>query len=316
MKQAGVRATAFGLDVYSELALSFLEGSVAEPTGRTLELSMEVGDALDANWPASAVLVCDEHLPDGSVLFQIEAHPEAGFLIFGPRYGAYLLSSDGLRLRCAPAGRPDDVWQRFLIAQVLPFAALLRGLEVFHASAIVHDGKAVALIGPSHAGKTSLALELCRRGATFLTDDVLAVERVGEDLLGYPGTPVAGLDHSEAQRIERAEGAQRHEIVASNPRERVVRMRGATEPASLGALFILDRGPGGPSRPSFELASEPRLLLAATFNSVITAPSRLRGLLDICALAARLPVERILAGPDVDAAELASAIERRLGAAP
>ena len=34
---AGVRSTVFGLDVRSEMPLSFLEGSSAGPTGRALE---------------------------------------------------------------------------------------------------------------------------------------------------------------------------------------------------------------------------------------------------------------------------------------
>ena len=70
----------------------------------------------------------------------------------------------------------------------------------------------------------------------------------------------------------------------------------------------------GPRTPSFETVLEPQLLLAATFNSVITSPARLRRLLDVCALAARGRVERILAGPEVNAAQVASAVSERLDA--
>ena len=64
-----------------------------------------------------------------------------------------------------PDGTGPGEWQRFLIAQVLPFAAALHGLEVLHASAVTVAGRALALLGPSGAGKTSLALALCRTGA-------------------------------------------------------------------------------------------------------------------------------------------------------
>ena len=57
------------------------------------------------------------------MIFRIEAHPEAGYLLSGREQGAHLLSADGRQLRCAPEGSPDNVWQRLLIAQVLPFAA-------------------------------------------------------------------------------------------------------------------------------------------------------------------------------------------------
>lgn len=310
----GDSATVFGLDVRADVPLTLLQQAPAKPTGRRLDVSVAAGHVTMPGWPDSAELVCDQRKPDGTVNFRIEAHPKAGYLIWGPAYGSHLLSPDGRRALCTPGDCPATAWQRLLIAQVLPFAALLHGLEILHASAVVKDRRAIAFIGPSRAGKTSVALELCRRGASFLADDVLALERAGEELLGQPGTPVAGLDHAEALRLEGVEGTCWEEIVAVNARERLVRMRGSAEPAPLAALFFLDRRRDGPSRPCFEPAADPQLLLAATFNSVLTTPPRLRGLLDVCALAARRQVERIVAGPDVDAAQLAAAIERRLGA--
>ncbi|HEV3321194.1 MAG TPA: hypothetical protein VG147_03275 [Solirubrobacteraceae bacterium] len=310
-------ATVFGLDVSADAQLPFLQHAPAAPTGRGFAISVAAGQsAAVLGWPDSAELVCDQRAPDGTVNFRIEAHPEAGYLIWGPTWGSHLISADGRSVVCATGDCAQDAWQRLLIAQVLPFAAVLHGLEVFHAGAVVRAGSAIALIGPSRAGKTSVALELCRRGASFLTDDVLAVERSGEELLGHPGTPVAGLDHAEAQRLAHVGEAQREEIVAVNAREQLVRMRGAAEPAPLEALFILDRRGDAASEPRFEAAADPQLLLAATFNSVLTAPARLRELLDICALAARRRVERIVAGPEVDATQLAVAIEQRLGVSP
>jgi hypothetical protein len=315
VEPAGVRATVFGLDVRSEIPLSFLEGSAAGPTGRALEISAQAGDAAKLDWPESTELVCDQRQPDGDPIFSIEAHPEAGYLISGPEFGAHLLSADGRRLRCAPGGRPDDAWQRLLIAQVLPFAALLHGLEVFHASAVVRHGEAVAFTGPSRAGKTSVALELCRRGASFLADDVLALESRAEELLAHPGSPVAGVAHTETEHPRETDGFSREQVVAVNARERLVRMPGAGEPAPLAALFFLDRRADGPEHPRFESAADAQMLLAATFNFVLATPERLRGLLDVCALAARLRVERILIGPATDASELGAAVEQRLSSA-
>jgi hypothetical protein len=311
----GVRATAFGLDLYSESPLSFLGGSMARPTGRTLEISVLAGDAAKLDWPEPAELVCDERQPDGSVNFQIEAHPEAGYLISGPGYGAYNLSANGSRLTCTPGDLPSAAWQRLLIAQVLPFAALLQGLEVFHASAIVHHGEAVAFLGSSHMGKTSLALELCRRGASFLADDVIALESVGDRLLAHAGTPVAGLDHAEAERLQEIECFPSEPIVAVNDRERLVQIAGALKPVPLRALFFLERRANGPELPHFEPTADAQLLLTATFNFVLATPERLRGLLDVCALAARLRVERITVGPATDASALGAAVKQRLRSA-
>lgn len=180
------------------------------------------------------------------------------------------------------------------MGQVLPFAALLRGLEIFHASAVVLDGRAVAFVGPSGAGKTSVALECRRRGAEFLADDVLALEPGEHCLLAQPGTPIAARKLPGGHRGERLE-----------------RVDGARGPAPIGALFFLDRRPEGPREPRFEPAADARALLASTFNFVLDTPRRIRGLLDVCALAARRPVLRIVIGPSVTAGAVADAVLSR-----
>ncbi|HTU77812.1 MAG TPA: hypothetical protein VMF09_03545 [Solirubrobacteraceae bacterium] len=310
-----MRATAFGLDVESRTPLSLLAGASAGPGGRSLALCVCGEEELRSDWPAAAELVCDERQRDGTVIFQIHCDPRAGYLIWGPRFGAFRLAGDGRELRCAPDGLAEHVWQRLLVAQVLPFAALLQGLEVFHASAVVCGSEAVAFLGRSGAGKTSLALELCARGASFLADDVLALERAEGRLLAHPGTPVAGIARARAgDALEPpAPAPGGGELVAVNERERLVRVRGAAEPASLSTLLFLERREDGPESPSFVPAADARQLLGATFNFVLSSPERLRGLLEVCALAARLRVERIVCGPGAGVAELGAAVERRLG---
>jgi hypothetical protein len=306
----GTRATAFGLDIECDGALTFLDGACAAPTGRTISISVCPDETAAETWPDTGSVICDERTPDDGVNFRIETHPDTGFLIWGPEYGAHLLSADGRRLRCFPEGQAEGAWQRLLVAQVLPFAALLHGLEVFHASAVVRDGEAVAFLGPSRSGKTSLALELCSRGATFLADDVLALEPHDGRLIANPGSPIAGVDRNGAHEHQQTDADER--VVAVNARERMVRMRAAGEPAPLGMLFFIDRRADGPEIPSFAPSTDAQLLLAATFNFVLATPERLRGLLDVCALAARLRVERISSGPATSTSELADAVGLRM----
>jgi hypothetical protein len=307
-----VRATVFGLDVRADIPVTYLEGASAKATGRRLDVASRAGGAQALDWPTGAELISDELEPDGTVCFRIESHPKAGYLLWGPRYGAHRLSADGRHLICGLRGADDGEWQRLLVAQVLPFAAVLNGLEVFHASAVAIDGRAVAFAGRSRAGKTSVALELCRLGARFLSDDVLALESDGGVLVAHPGSPVAGVDHAEVQRLRELESTPL-QTVAVNDRERLVRMRAAAAPAPLVALFFLDRREDGPAQPRFESIADAHTLLGATFNFVLAAPDRLRRLLETCALAADRRVERIVIGPSIDAAALAAAVTRRLG---
>lgn len=302
------RRTVFGLDVHADAVLPFLEGATAAATGR--ELSIAVADGGEAPWPATARRISDERHPDGSVSFQIEDGGEAGYRIAGPLYGSSVVGADGLRLQGSVGEGGMAAWQRLLVAQALPFVAVMRGLEALHASAVATGSGAVAFSGHSGSGKTSLALAMQRRGATLLADDVLAVEHAGEELLAHPGAPVAGVELGEAERLD-SDGAGFGEVLAVNQRERVARAVLADAAQPLRAFFFLQRAAQA-GAPRFERALDPQLLLASTFNLVLASPERLSGLLEVCAIIARRRVERVVFGPEVDPAALAAAIEARL----
>jgi hypothetical protein len=58
-------------------------------------------------------------------------------------------------------------------------AAFASGLSVLHSGAVARDGQAVLLVGSSGHGKTTLTLELMRRGWRFLSDDFAPIEPTG-----------------------------------------------------------------------------------------------------------------------------------------
>jgi hypothetical protein len=75
---------------------------------------------------------------------------------------------------------PVDMVPIFLAGNVMALLLTLRGLEVLHGSAVAMGGSAVAFVGHSNAGKSTLAGEACAAGASLVADDVLAVE-IGDD---------------------------------------------------------------------------------------------------------------------------------------
>ena len=73
----------------------------------------------------------------------------------------------------------QEVGEEVIVARLLGeiFATLLRqrGLLVLHACAVERDGRAVAIVGESGWGKSTLAEAFCQRGYALVTDDVMAV---------------------------------------------------------------------------------------------------------------------------------------------
>jgi len=64
----------------------------------------------------------------------------------------------------------------YLLGPILGFLLRLRGVTCLHASGIVVDDKALALVGTSGAGKSTLAAAFAAKGHTILTDDVMPLE--------------------------------------------------------------------------------------------------------------------------------------------
>jgi len=62
-----------------------------------------------------------------------------------------------------------------VIGLVLGLLLQRRGVLCLHGSAVAWRGRAIAVLGPSGAGKSTLSAALVRRGATLLTDDVIAL---------------------------------------------------------------------------------------------------------------------------------------------
>jgi hypothetical protein len=234
---------------------------------------------------------------------------ELGHLLDLPDAGRFSIASDGRLIRCAPLDVEPWRWQRGLFAGALPFAALVQGIEVFHASAVVLGGRLIAITAESGGGKSTLAAFLRLAGASFFTDDVLALEARGSDVVAHPGgsllnlraTTRALLSSDEERALGRLLGADQHEQrLATAP---------FPEPMPLAALYFLERRTDA-DRLDFEAVTEaPRWLLAASYNFVIRTPERLLGQLDLCSrLAATTDLTRIVVPAAMDGRGVAVAV--------
>jgi hypothetical protein len=269
-------------------------------------------DEIDAGWPRSgAERVLEERFDEGPPARTIDVHPDAGYRLCARHFGLARIAPDGSRILCAPPEDEPWSWQRFLVGRVLPWAALLRGREVLHASAVAIDGRAVAFVGETGAGKTSLAVQLVLRGSGFVTDDVLAVDTdMSDRVVAYPGACIASVRPAERDVIPDAAWA-RLGVVLGDSVKTYVALRGIEGPLPLGALCFLERSDG--RRLEALAGDSPRRLLGSTFVVGVQTPQRLVKQLDICAAIARdIPLLRVRVGSGVPADDLAATLAAEL----
>jgi len=94
-----------------------------------------------------------------------------------PPGALFELTAAGDRIRYRlPEGIPEVTLRHLLLDQAIPRALTLRGLLVFHASAVATPWGAVGFLGASGTGKSTLAAALAREGWPHLSDDSLVLE--------------------------------------------------------------------------------------------------------------------------------------------
>jgi hypothetical protein len=304
-------ARAFGLEIDSSVEAPGLPpaliGTVHGPRTR-LDVVTEAD--IDSGWPASGterVLEEDFGSRGAGPARTIDVHPRAGYRLYAKHFGLARLSPTGARIACAPPPVAAWRWQRFLVGRVLPWAAVLRGLEAFHASAVSVDGRAVAFVAPTGGGKTSLAVRMVARGAGFLTDDVLALDRPGGGALrAHPGAGIASVRPAEKAVIDRALW-RRLGRTLGNSGKSYLELPREDGPLPLGAIYFLLPGEASGIEPA---KPDPRRLLASTFVLGVQTPERLMNQLDVCAAIAReVPMFTAGVAADVGSERLAERLE-------
>ena len=97
--------------------------------------------------------------------------------------------------RCAmPSGRkPAEPGSACFWTLCLWTVSLLRGFELLHASAVTTDHGLIALVARTGGGKSSLAAEFLRRGAALFSDDIVALDDAGGEVIAHPGPPLMNL---------------------------------------------------------------------------------------------------------------------------
>jgi hypothetical protein len=101
-----------------------------------------------------------------------------GYVLQFPDLAEFAISRDGTSISSrALSGASQETIEHLYQNQVLPLALSCQRKLVFHGSAVVVDGGALAFLGQSGMGKSTLATAFALNGAKLITDDGLHIEQ-------------------------------------------------------------------------------------------------------------------------------------------
>ena len=235
------------------------------------------------------------------------------------RYGdgtAFEVSRDG-----------GEIWGRFesrfvladavvyLLGPVLGFALRLRGVLCLHASGVVIDGRAVALLGAQGAGKSTTAGLFAAAGFAVLADDLVAVRPVNGRWMAQPA-----YDHlrvwEDGERILFGESGRLPLLTPTWTKRAVplekMGMRFHDTPVALGAIVLLaDRSADATATQVNRLEGAAAILAVVreTYaNYLLDAPMRAAEVAAVGGLLRNVPIWK--ATPHTDPARLHQLVER------
>jgi hypothetical protein len=234
---------AYGLEISSAFRLPGLGPEEGSPSGFGEVTRIEFAPAGALRDSAGRSRISTKRDPQGRVATTIDLETTGDVYFHARGHGHFRLASDASLIECAPAPIAPWRWQRYLAAQVLPFASLLRGFEVFHAAAVEIDGKAVAFLGSSGAGKSTIALNLHLGGAGLIADDVLAVEAGSDRALAHPGLGAVKVRPGAVDLLDKRAVVSDEGVIGRGDDEVILSARVAGTPAPLEALCFLSVDP-------------------------------------------------------------------------
>lgn len=180
--------------------------------------------------------------PDETVWTEFFRTP-TGYLLRFPGMADFVVSQDGRQVQGFPLAATDaGTLEHLYINQVYPLVLSRQGRPAFHASVVTAGTGAVAFLGTTGMGKSTLATAFARNGASFLTDDGMLIEQSDHDVMVLPNHPSVRLwDDSVAALIE--SGIEKAPALSFTSKSRLIagdRLPYCDEPKRLLAAFVLD----------------------------------------------------------------------------
>lgn len=235
-----------GLAVASDLPLSV--PPVDEPTLREPSLSIRLMTSPVEAWLSSrgrltTEVRCDCQIHQGSVTTRLW-EGKSGYWIWNESVATFHVPWKGERVDVYPEfGADQRAIADTLCGEVIAFVLHRRGYPCLHASAIVTAEGALAFLGPSGMGKSTLAASFLREGFALLTDDILPLQVQSDGVYAVPGPSTLKL---WPETVEHTLGYLGELPKVLEPFDKRLLtlgegMRHAQSPIRLRGLYLLDR---------------------------------------------------------------------------
>ena len=136
--------------------------------------------------PVEVAPIHEYRFDDGTVWTEFY-RSGAGYLLRFPGLADFEVSADGAEVITHPVeGCDETTVEHLYINQLMPLALSRQGRPAFHASVVTVPGGAVAFLGKTGMGKSTLAASFALGGAAFLTDDSLLVDESADRYQALP----------------------------------------------------------------------------------------------------------------------------------
>lgn len=247
-----------GLEVDSPLPMSARAGTNSTPADLRVELVPPAEHGLRDEPVAGA-----GSAGAGYQVFRLAD----GFVLRFDGAGDFAIDQTSIRVSLRESC-PADLASIVLAGGALSLALLARGCLALHASAVCSGLGAVALVGSSGMGKSTVAGLLCAAGADLLADDVLRIEFREGLALAHAGSPELRLRATSRSIAELLPRWQSSESVDGRLLARADERAPSATP--LRAVVVLDLRTEAPARATLtrlggseslvELLRHPRVL--------------------------------------------------------
>lgn len=216
-----------------------------------------------------------------------------------------------------PDGLSLENTTSYLVGQISAFVLRLRGSVCLHASAILVNNRAIAIVGDKGAGKSTTAASFVKQGYSVVSEDVTPLLDRDSSFFVQPGYPRVNLWPEAVKSLNGTPDALPEIAPPWEKRYLDLQKDGACfymHAARLGAVYILASRSSKQPAPLIErLSTRDALISLLTFahgRYLLEKPMRAREFDFMSRLAEVIPVRRVV--PHTDLAHLDELCERIL----